>query len=817
MRRAPIITAALLLTATPAAAAPTDRDSFELAGHRAPIVFAGFSADSKVLTTVDEQSAVRRWDARTGDLLSSRIDTPLPREHPRLVEKELWNLAPPRSFTPDGSAVAWVTGQGAVRIRDLTTGKEREVCPPDGLEFHAAALSPDGKVLATAAVRGEDRQTFARLQFWDPTTGKPSLTADPPKRVSGLPAIPPVRMTFTPDGTTLVTTDSCVRFWDVATGRERAGTFIGQAVSVSFSPRGKAVALGLVIPSVEGVGSGVMVFDTATGNHVATLQQRGTLFTAGWFLPDGRAVAAQVPAAPGKRAAYVQLWDAATWKESARLDGWFAAAAPNGKVVLTLAPDGERGDHILTAWDATTGVRRRQFPRSCLPWTAAYLPHGFLPDRAVAFSPDGARLAVVTGWTDGADRPGMVVRVVDTTALVPPVTTRPPSYLMIPGGSLPRPAVPARPDAPPVERFLHAGELAKGEQALELALAADPADDQARFSLGVVRFVRAVERLAQSLHEYGMKPADDVPFLRLPVPHNPAPNRISHPVFRRILDDFGRDLALAEGTLAGVKDARVKLPLRLAAVRLDLDGDGEATDRLSDLLVRIFGRNLDLLKANPDLRVCFDRADVAWFRGYCHLLMGMTDVMLAFDGKPAFEATAHLCFTNPRTKNVDRADADLAQLLAAAANLCVREPDRLRRARAHLLAVCDLTEETWGFALAEQDDEDEWLPNPRQEGALGVRVTADMVDAWRAIMREARAVLRGEKLVPVRGPRWAAGQGFDLHGFLERPPERIDLIDWFSNGPKDYLRKGPAADDRVWDRADRAFGPNFPRFAVWFN
>ena len=58
-------------------------------------------------------------------------------------------------------------------------------------------------------------------------------------------------------------------------------------------------------------------------------------------------------------------------------------------------------------------------------------------------------------------------------------------------------------DAPMVEKYLHAGELAKGEQALERALDKSPKDDQVRFGLGVLRFVRAIES-ASTAAWYGL-------------------------------------------------------------------------------------------------------------------------------------------------------------------------------------------------------------------------------------------------------------------------------------------------------------------------
>src|SRR5262249_51797845 len=140
--------------------------------------------------------------------------------------------------------------------------------------------------------------------------------------------------------------------------------------------------------------------------------------------------------------------------------------------------------------------------------------------------------------------------------------------------------------------YLHSGELAKGKQALLAALVATPSDDRLRFGLGVLQFVHGVERLGQSLHGYGARSDNtDIPILRVPVPKNPDPATIEYAAFCKILDDFRRDLSTAEATLAGVSDRPVKLPLRLAAVRLDLVGDGKAADKFINILKRVMHRD----------------------------------------------------------------------------------------------------------------------------------------------------------------------------------------------------------------------------------
>ena len=146
-------------------------------------------------------------------------------------------------------------------------------------------------------------------------------------------------------------------------------------------------------------------------------------------------------------------------------------------------------------------------------------------------------------------------------------------------------------EPPLVEKYLHSGQLAKGEQVLEAALAVNPKNDQARFGLGVLQVVRGVERLGQSLHEYGCRSENThLPFVRLPVPSNPDASPITYTDFRRILQGFHSDLATAEATLASVTDDRVLLPLRMANIHLDLDGDGKPNDKLIDRPINVINK-----------------------------------------------------------------------------------------------------------------------------------------------------------------------------------------------------------------------------------
>lgn len=382
-------------------------------------------------------------------------------------------------------------------------------------------------------------------------------------------------------------------------------------------------------------------------------------------------------------------------------------------------------------------------------------------------------------------------------------------------------ATPAAADAPLVEKYLHSGQLALGEQALERELKGRPKDDQVRFGLGLIRLVRGVERLGQSLYEHGATgggTALGLPRLLL-LPQNPEPSAITYAKFRRILDDFRRDLDAAETTLAGVTDDNVTLPLRLEPIKLDFDGDGQATDPFLDVVKAVVGGSLDLLKKNPSFLVRFDRGDVAWFRSYCHLLMGLTDFALAFDFETEFRLNQDGVFPQVRPK-FRGDDAERNRLLTEARSKTrVAEPARLGRFREHLLQMPKLNRETWRFVRAETDDDYEWLPNAKQKGVIGLPVRDNMVDAWLKAMDELEAVLDGKKLLPVQLVWPTGGKGLNVKTLLDDPPAVFDFDKVQRDGVDEkYLQRGPALDLDVLLTLWRLFDGNaFGMYLAYFN
>ena len=74
------------------------------------------------------------------------------------------------------------------------------------------------------------------------------------------------------------------------------------------------------------------------------------------------------------------------------------------------------------------------------------------------------------------------------------------------------------------EAFLEQSKLADAERALGGALQAKPDDDEARFALGVVQFLRSVGARMQAFYRHGCRvdPTQTVSFSNLPIPRSQA-------------------------------------------------------------------------------------------------------------------------------------------------------------------------------------------------------------------------------------------------------------------------------------------------------
>jgi WD40 repeat protein len=320
----------------------------------------------------------------------------------------------------------------------------------------ALALSPDGKVLATAGFAADlfpderDNALGPQVRLWDAATGKMLRTADAPGR--------PVRsLSFSPDGALLAgAADNQIWLWQASTGK-RVRRLVGHKEpvrAVYFSRDGRLLhSLGFV-PRIRLVlhadGGELCRWDVATGKLLRSWQyranERAAPMTAGpreeleglGLSPDGALLLKLVRRSDvngptvNDRDCVLRICEVAGGKQRAEVPGLrhypfppmaapasrrFAVSQPGGSWVgdaangavtckleadhylaLLFTADGKRlvASNATTGiwvWDAVTGKKLHEIGGPGGLWP--YQAAGF---KMLACSADGKTLAGVCGW-----------------------------------------------------------------------------------------------------------------------------------------------------------------------------------------------------------------------------------------------------------------------------------------------------------------------------------------------------------------------------------------------------------------------------------
>jgi WD40 repeat protein len=177
-----------------------------------------FSADGRTLVTLNLGTVVSRWDVAAN------------KERPGLPAR-----FGPKAISPDGRILAMGTGpEGTVKLRETASGREVACLPSHDSLVLAVAFSYDGRLVASADLRG-------KVQLWDASSHR--LCEVLKGHVQSVNAL-----AFSPDGSLLATAgqDRTVRLWDVAAGVEKAALtgHKGPVQALAFSPDGKLLASG---------------------------------------------------------------------------------------------------------------------------------------------------------------------------------------------------------------------------------------------------------------------------------------------------------------------------------------------------------------------------------------------------------------------------------------------------------------------------------------------------------------------------------------------------------------------------------------------
>jgi WD40 repeat protein len=185
------------------------------------------------------QQLVDRASVETGEVKVCGLATREPRVFFRGETGRIFRVC----FSPDGKTLASAGRDGAIRLFDVTSGKERACLREGKLAVTCVAYSPDGKTLASL--------TGNTVKLWALPAGR--VRARLKVRKTGFSAL-----AYSHDGKTIATAASVlppgiknwglatgeVQLWDAATGRPRGGplTCRHQAERLAFGARGKLLA-----------------------------------------------------------------------------------------------------------------------------------------------------------------------------------------------------------------------------------------------------------------------------------------------------------------------------------------------------------------------------------------------------------------------------------------------------------------------------------------------------------------------------------------------------------------------------------------------
>ncbi|MCU0903543.1 MAG: hypothetical protein MUE83_06665 [Tabrizicola sp.] len=355
------------------------------------------------------------------------------------------------------------------------------------------------------------------------------------------------------------------------------------------------------------------------------------------------------------------------------------------------------------------------------------------------------------------------------------------------------------------------------------------------FAIGGLHFLGAVERALQLQWRTG---ADQVtgnagdtlgmPFLRLPVPPNPAPEPFQGALITQLFTDIDADMAAARTALATLpagEDFGLELTFSDLWFDVNLNGAREAEeDALAILGPQLLGWQWqEPDPAAPPLTIRFDAADAAWLTAYTHVMSGLANTILAYDPAGSIDrviaARTALKVAQPDPSNYSF-DASFGQFLDAFAMLegAVNQPPDAARAKAakdHFLAMITENRRFWSLVAAETDNDREWVPNDKQASALGFNLPPGTGDTWLGVLADGEALLQGRLLIPYwRGPE---GQGINL-GRMFDEPAAISITGWLQGwAAVPYLEQGPVVNPTSLRQFEGLMGGNAGLMMVFLN
>ncbi|MBI3862253.1 MAG: PQQ-binding-like beta-propeller repeat protein [Planctomycetia bacterium] len=292
------------------------------------------------------------------------------------------------AMTPDGRRLVTAGRDGTARIWDAATGKELH-CLTDLDSINGIAISPNGKVLATAAGLVRSPQMTAQLTLWDLEAGVVQRTNQGTHFRSSV--------AFSPDGTRIAAAGmGMAHIWDTATGQEllkiqahAEGRHILYSIpDTAFSPDGQVLLTSGFGPAAPGNrrGETVKFWNVHSGELLDQLDGR---VSPNPFLKDGTLVVRRGDGA-------ILHWDPKNKREIRRFSEprenvGIPQFSPDETVVAVTSTEYQHqamtSRHTLEVWDLASGAKR--CANDGLPADV----------NSLAFTPDSS--TIITGGGDG--------------------------------------------------------------------------------------------------------------------------------------------------------------------------------------------------------------------------------------------------------------------------------------------------------------------------------------------------------------------------------------------------------------------------------
>jgi WD40 repeat protein len=327
--------------------------------HRAPgdrVAAMAFSRDGRWLAVAGASNTVTVWDAASGDRLM---------EFDSVEKKRILDLA----CSDDGANLTAMAGNH-VRVWDWSKKVILSDAKLSLTSIHALHLARDGQRVAIVLV---DWTVLVETK-----TGRELLAVSADGKRTWEAAL-------SQDGKRLATVwdgenGYVVRISDVETGKRLKAIIVGRAGggTVQFSPDARSLL-------TAGAESAVRIWNVETGHQTNALPAHDRKITALAFTPDGSTIIS------GSHDGTIRIWDAATGEHRRQLPSHRSSVnalvvTPDGSAVLSCG-----GDAVVPMRDLTTGKEIRRFDLRLPPERPdPTVPHQVI---SLALSADGTRLS----------------------------------------------------------------------------------------------------------------------------------------------------------------------------------------------------------------------------------------------------------------------------------------------------------------------------------------------------------------------------------------------------------------------------------------